>query len=80
MIEVKIKRNDDLITFLCPECRYDDVSYISMPKECYRCNFVYNFSMPEMVKIRKERERYHFGERNSKKTGCANDTVQNSIS
>ena len=60
MIKARIKKDDDVVTFLCPGCKLEDVAYIKMPQSCYRCGFKYDFFITRLVEFISERKYYHF--------------------
>lgn len=60
MLQVKIKEKTNLVTFLCPECKHEDIVYTSQPKFCYMCGARYGFYVSRMLMFSAERRYYHF--------------------
>jgi hypothetical protein len=60
MIKAKIKVGSNMVIFLCPGCNGEDIAYIDMPKNCYKCGFKYDFFINRLVEFLAERKYYHF--------------------
>lgn len=49
MLKVRIDFDTDLLHFICPTCKSNDLFYISMPRTCWACGKIYLFNITDLM-------------------------------
>ena len=63
MLKVKIDSDTKILSFICPFCGNNDVTYITMPSVCWNCGKKYLFDVTTLVNFQYNRYTYYKYER-----------------